>query len=316
MTVEFQISKKDYLLSNKQLFFKSIKKIIIFILIITFILKLATFNSQIDWKSELISLSRFLIISSLVYVILFFLYFQYHNFKLLKHLVLYPDLLSRKIITFENDEIEIKTDKNEKKLSWYAISHFYSLKDFIVLTLFNGNSIVIPKNCLVDSFEISKLIGIIDTNLNIVRQKKGINKKMFFDKRSKNVFIIGGLIILITYLGVWINQKPEKIFKKTNIIRVQNNLNQIVKEIEYYKLKMGVYPDSLTQHDFKYSTNLAFRDIAPINKKILQLYQYRKIDQFYTLYSVGPDGIDKTNDDIFPIVKIDSISSIGWCKPY
>jgi len=68
-------------------------------------------------------------------------------------------------------------------------------------------------------------------------------------------------------------------------------LNSLVKNIEYYKLEHGQYPDSLQQL-------LKDDKLAPITDAI-QLnqqrpnnkYNYRKTGEKYLLYSSGQDGI-------------------------
>jgi hypothetical protein len=77
-------------------------------------------------------------------------------------------------------------------------------------------------------------------------------------------------------------------------------LNRLVKNVEYYKLVHGQYPDSLKQL-------LEDDKLAPINDaaqgmkiKGNSYYNYEKIGDRYSLFSSGQDGIPNTKDDLFP----------------
>ena len=93
-------------------------------------------------------------------------------------------------------------------------------------------------------------------------------------------------------------------------------LNSLVKNIEYYKLTHGQYPDSLKQL-------LEDDKLAPINDAVQGMntkgdsyYNYGKVGDKYFLFSSGPDGIPKTKDDLFPQVPITDLSKIGLIKQH
>jgi hypothetical protein len=94
----------------------------------------------------------------------------------------------------------------------------------------------------------------------------------------------------------------------------QMQLNSLVKNIEFYKLAHGRYPDSLQQL-------LGDDKLAPINDaaqgmntKENSYYNYRKIGEKYSLFSSGQDGIPNTKDDLFPQITIADSSKIGLIK--
>ena len=91
----------------------------------------------------------------------------------------------------------------------------------------------------------------------------------------------------------------------------QNQLNGLIKNIEYYKLIHGQYPDSITQL-------LDDDKLAPIhdasqgmNKTGIVYYNYQKVGNKYALFSSGQDGIPHTKDDLFPQVPTSDSSKIG-----
>ena len=91
-------------------------------------------------------------------------------------------------------------------------------------------------------------------------------------------------------------------------------LNSLVKNIEFYKLEHGQYPDNLLQllNDDK---------LAPINDAAQGLstkensyYNYEKIGDKYSVFSSGQDGIPNSKDDLFPQITITDSSKIGLIK--
>ncbi len=84
-------------------------------------------------------------------------------------------------------------------------------------------------------------------------------------------------------------------------------MNSIVKEIEFYKIEHGTYPDSLKQLNAKNE----FLDIYdPVQGDNNAIFNYHRIGNKYTLFSSGLDQVPGTADDIYPSIKIDT-SKIG-----
>ena len=45
-------------------------------------------------------------------------------------------------------------------------------------------------------------------------------------------------------------------------------------------------------------------------------FEYQHLGEHYTLYSIGPDGIAPTSDDIYPVIPPDTGRiHYGWVKP-
>jgi len=90
-------------------------------------------------------------------------------------------------------------------------------------------------------------------------------------------------------------------------------LNGLVKDVEFYKLQYGQYPDSLVELTNKKAfTNIhdASQGFGSGNTE----YNYKKIGDKYTLFSAGQDGIPGTKDDFYPDVYIGDSSKIGLIK--
>lgn len=96
----------------------------------------------------------------------------------------------------------------------------------------------------------------------------------------------------------------------------QRQLNDLMKQVEFYNLEHGQYPDSLQQL-------LTEDEFAPVHDPVQGMktkensyFQYGKINKKYFLFSLGQDGLSNTKDDLFPKVTISDSSKIGLVKPY
>lgn len=132
--------------------------------------------------------------------------------------------------------------------------------------------------------------------------------------KDKWLSIIGaaGIIwTIIVYSTLFYAGKHAAVFQQgfENISQMQ--LNGLVKNIEFYKLQHGQYPDNLKQllEDDKLAP---INDAAQgMNSKGETYYNYEKIGDKYALFSSGQDGIPNTKDDLFPQIAIADSSKIG-----
>lgn len=135
--------------------------------------------------------------------------------------------------------------------------------------------------------------------------------------KDKWLSIIGAAGILwtiIVYSTLFYTATHASVFTKGFEDISQMQLNSLVKNIEFYKMQHGQYPDNLQQL-------LDDDKLAPINDaaqgmkiKGNSYYNYEKVDGKYSLFSSGQDGIPKTKDDLFPQVTITDSSKIGLIK--
>jgi len=133
-----------------------------------------------------------------------------------------------------------------------------------------------------------------------------------FKYRDRKLIIIGAADLFFTvaiyssmFYYFMYSDMAAKGFAQTS----QMFLNGLVKELEFYKLKNGSYPDSLEQ--------------IPSNQDIFSIYDpllsrrpgtkdtkfnYRKTGDTYILFSSGIDRIPNTKDDIYPTETLINIS--------
>ena len=135
--------------------------------------------------------------------------------------------------------------------------------------------------------------------------------------KDKWLSIIGAAGIFFTVLvygSLFYAMKNASIFKKGFADISQMQLNSLTKNIEFYKLQHGQYPDSLQQL-------LDDDKLAPITDAI-QLnqrrensnYNYQRIGYKYLLFSSGQDGIPNTADDLSPQIAVSDSTKIGLIK--
>jgi hypothetical protein len=139
-----------------------------------------------------------------------------------------------------------------------------------------------------------------------------------FKYRDRKLIIIGSADLFFTvaiyssmFYYFMYSDAAAKGFAQTS----QMFLNGLVKELEFYKLKNGSYPDNLEQLPRNedmfsiYDPLLARRPGTKDTK-----YNYRKTGDSYILFSSGIDRIPDTKDDIYPTVTLNPISDTDTTK--
>jgi len=109
---------------------------------------------------------------------------------------------------------------------------------------------------------------------------------------------IGGIVFTILVYGMMFHEmRPGGAFSSNAIPLSKMELGNLIKDIEYYKLEHGTYPDSLEQLNGQIGTvdtddPISFGNFTPFN--------YKKTDSGYIVFSSGMDGKAGTKDDIYP----------------
>ncbi len=140
--------------------------------------------------------------------------------------------------------------------------------------------------------------------------------KGLFQYNDKKLVIIGIADMLFTFI-FWISfiywTENGKTFIDLKSQLAQQELNTLVKDIEFYKLVNKTYPDSLRQlekdKDLTVNINEPFYRITKNEKS--KVFNYYRDNQGYHLFSSGYDEIPNTDDDIFPTLKNIDSTKIG-----
>lgn len=125
--------------------------------------------------------------------------------------------------------------------------------------------------------------------------------------KDKWLVIIGAAGIALTvfvYGYMFYNLKYGKDTARGFAVLSQHSLNSLINSIEFYKMQHGDYPDSLEQLSKKDEKVIILDPLLmrKMDSKADMNFRYEKLQNRYTLFSVGIDGISNTPDDIYPKV--------------
>lgn len=144
--------------------------------------------------------------------------------------------------------------------------------------------------------------------------------------KKSNSKLLGGLgfagimLSIILYGTLFYKASSNGGFSKGFEIHAINSLTSLVRDIEYYKLQNGSYPESLDtlRENLKEDEILFTYDISgPFNTDNQQrdfYYELINNNKNYRLFGIGQDATPFTSDDIFPVIDPEKDKNIGWVK--
>lgn len=132
------------------------------------------------------------------------------------------------------------------------------------------------------------------------------------DKKLVLIGVTGILITLTVYFSIFYNMKHGTQSLESYAKLSEIELNSLVKKIEFYKLQKGHYPDNLEILSESDKTVIISDPILlrKMDDNIRTTFQYSKIDNQYTIFSVGIDEVPNTKDDIYPSIISDKLGLI------
>ena len=163
-------------------------------------------------------------------------------------------------------------------------------------------------------YGIFTMIPIVGLVIGILFLRKGIILK---DRGLSLIGIFGVIITGVFFVGALFFSFYSKPGRARRVELAQYSLNDVMRDVEFYKLQFGYYPDSL--QELKFVDTRAFI-MDPLSQKEvfskkLEYLQYKKIDSsHYTLFSSGLDHIPHTSDDVYPFVPNSSSGKSGLIK--
>nr|WP_294942071.1 hypothetical protein [uncultured Mucilaginibacter sp.] len=137
-----------------------------------------------------------------------------------------------------------------------------------------------------------------------------------FSYRSKALTGIGLACILFTvliYSSLFAYTGSNDV-KKGFVPIVHDQLNSLVKNIEFFKIQYGNYPDSLPQLSKDDGTVFIVDPLQAISKSENPYYRYKRVGDGYYLSSNGVDGEAGTQDDIYPVPPKLKNAKVGLLK--
>lgn len=142
-------------------------------------------------------------------------------------------------------------------------------------------------------------VGIGLTLYGIIRYK---------DRKLVLIGIACMLFTILTYSALFYLGNFSGMGKKAKEQHAQIQLNSLVKDIEYYRIQNGKYPDSLKQLEAQ--NEIVFLEDPTQSELDEHYYNYENLGKKYLLFSSGSDQIKNTIDDIFPLIK--NAKNVGW----
>ncbi|KUJ63092.1 hypothetical protein AR687_02755 [Flavobacteriaceae bacterium CRH] len=323
MIIEFENSLEDYSKSSREIlkkyFFNTILASAGIASIITFF-TVSIIGLNFDWLETCL----IFLVSTIIITFLYNLKTAYNGYTIRKIVSKNSLFLGKKIII--TDEDGLNYGSQNKKYEWSSIKKMDNLPNYIYLILHNNTSILINKKGLQNS-EINNFVRELSDNI--------IVKKTFLEKiTSKKLYKLGflgfipnfGLLAGIVLIFEGFIRKDNKMkliglagifftplfwyfflnsdFHERHLIQfTDHRLNEVVKDLEFYKSKKGQYPDSLGQLKSKnkfFFDEEFFSDEFDFKKSKPARFYYKKTDKDYVLKSFGPDLILDTKDDIYP----------------
>ncbi len=130
------------------------------------------------------------------------------------------------------------------------------------------------------------------------------------DRKLTMIGIACMLFTVIVYSALFYVGFSSDAGKKGWAKIAQFQLNALVKDIEYYNLQNGNYPDSLKQ--MENPNGIIYTEDPTQSELENSSYNYQKIGEKYILFSSGIDRIRNSADDIYP--QIENLKNVGWIK--
>lgn len=237
--------------------------------------------------------------------------------------------------------------RNTLKWDWGNIIDIKSNLEFIWLILDNKKYILIPQRAFSSDNEMQYFLGAIQDSINKYHRINQSSKKIVQTGQNSPPYILG-IICLIPLIGalagvlfiiLGVSKYKDKWFTLIGVFGIaftisvyswltymdghslmikngfksmdETELNNLVINIEYYKIQHGEYPDSLQQLTVGNSTILIYDPIQEGNNRANTLFYYKRDSTKYELFSCGEDGKPHTKDDIYPEVTESQVKKIG-----
>jgi len=344
MEVEFQNSKEDILYLYKTQLNKSFKRLIPFYFVLCTLLAFWLYNDRNTYSHLYIvtCISIIIIAAAASYFLpLWFVIIKINSLTKNKKIV--PE--KKKIVILDNGIKRIAPEKEDALYKWDSITNVIDYGKLISIKLVGGKSFLIPRISFKSEADVINFLGEIRAKItltnntgSVVYSKDGQKSNPpywlgflgvipFVGAIVGVILIINGIfkykniaLIILGTIGIGFTILVYNIFPSASDMMKdkqtrkafaefsKDNLNSLVKEIEFYKIQNGIYPDSLQQIDTKGSLTNIYDPLLSGQKN--RIFNYHKIGAKYTLFSSGEDQKPNTADDIYPTIDTTHIGLI------
>ena len=343
MHVEYTISEKDYNDFHKYILLKSHRSLITVHVLFTVLLFVFCFNNNLK-PSFQISL---FISAVVIYCLFYFVLFYRSKRKLHKGIASEPAALERKILTVIDEGLLIESASKTTTWRWDSLKTVGANENFNFLTLADNRYVLLPKASFASGEDAVAILGLIQRKIygfELTRFKAAIVKKQppyllgligvvplagavvglglilygIFKYKDKWLVLIGaaGIVWTVAIYAIFTSySKPGNFKNQMNQAMnetAQFYLNNLVKDIEFYKVEHGAYPDNLQQIEDKNGfVPVTDPTQSSFGSKKAAYFNYKRVGDHYYLFSSGQDGIPNTADDIYPNFSAADSGKIG-----
>lgn len=339
MELEFEITKIDYKNFYKQHFVNELRKRATATILIPLIIGYSFGGQPFDGIKFILGT----IISGFLYLTTFYLipYFVSIN-KLRKAISVESGYLGTKKLSITDEGLRFENETSNITRKWESIVSVDLIEEFISLRLVDKRFYLIPKTAFISDNETTDFLGIvqceitkrrgIDNSSNkgeipyirglicfipligafagFVFILQGISK--YKDKWFTLIGVFGILFTVVLYGTLFPEIWNEKVRNEKNTEHAKSWMNNLIKDIEFYKIQNGKYPESFDDLD-------SYSIYDPTQDGKNNCFNYKLIGDKYLLFSSGIDRIPNTKDDIYPEICVADSSKIGLlkynCKP-
>jgi hypothetical protein len=352
MEVEFRTTVDDYLAFYKYFYFwRKLWLRILFVALFSLVIAsgMREGHSDFSWGSLLIFVVTAVLISVFVFVIPYI-----QAIRKTRKILEAPGQPDQKRAILSADGITVKDEDEAGTViasgswRWESVRLVDSNDRFVFIMLFNWKVFLIPRQYFQADDEVDNFIGIVRNAKARVRSG-GLESDEAKARRIApwgllgllpNFGAIAGIVLLyqgiirlksrlLVIIGVadilftilfwtamrhWVFDSPSMVRMEKQLSQTQ--LNTIFKNVEFYKIQHGDYPDSLQQiEDLK--NDLWLSDALPRKGSRLKPghYYYEKTGDKYWLFSVGKDGEPFTADDVYPTMNPADSTKFGLRLP-
>jgi hypothetical protein len=348
MEVKYKNTKSDVESAIHSLYINSFYRVSIFYSLFIILVAAITFVKEV--KPSLDILYFIIAIFLIFFFRFYLIPTTKNKRYLKKQIEINPNYFSEEILCIKEEGFEVNSKRYDDPqfFNWQSVKYTYSTAKYYLIILHNEKLILINKTNSEPNNILPNIIGKIEEKKVSKKSNFNSNQHQNEIKNNKTLYWIGllgiipnvGLVVgvILSIIGIirrdlklifigiadilftvvfWtiLTQISEsdfisKSFDKPKSEMTERNLNDLVKQIEFYKTANGKYPEKLKQIENKESfifTNEIFE-----TEKTTELY-YKNENDKYILKSFGPDKKINTNDDIYPTLKIDS-TKIGLRK--
>lgn len=336
MKIEFEISESDYRTFYKQYYSPIVRQHTVSIVVSSVLVGIIVCNFWVSWQSFIIAALAF------CFFLLACCYLIPYKLALVR---LNRDIASGKFkhglksVSITNEGLQIDGSSDVKIIKWTSVTRANNITGFIKLQLVGNHFLIIPKRSFDSDDELVNFLGelnykvvcaggaastskrapyllgilclipVVGIFVGIVFIILGITR--FKDKWFTLIGVFGVVFTVILYSILFYASRNSKVYEEGFSQISQQELNDLVKSIEFYKMQNGSYPDCLPQLQDGKSMMFINDPIQP-NKNGKEVYfNYEKRGERYRLFSSGKDGVPNTADDLYPQLSVSDSSKIG-----